>query len=65
MNKFTEYIGIAIDGDFIALDGCALTNCNTREAVFGLFASATYCSHCKNGVKKNIIMTKNTILESE
>ena len=36
MNKFTEYIGIAIDGDFIALDGCALTNCNTREAVFVL-----------------------------
>ena len=38
MNKFTEYIGIAIDGDFIALGGCALTNCNTREAVFVLFA---------------------------
>ena len=37
INKFTEYIRIAIDGDFIALGGCALTNCNTREAVFGLF----------------------------
>ena len=36
-DKFLEYIGIAIDGDFIALGGCALTNCNTREAVFGLF----------------------------
>ena len=36
-DKFTEYIRIAIDGDFIALGGCALTNCNTREAVFGLF----------------------------
>ena len=35
-DKFTEYIGIAIDGDFIALGGCALTNCNTREAVFVL-----------------------------
>ena len=36
-DKFLEYIGIAIDGDFIALGGCALTNCNAREAVFGLF----------------------------
>ena len=36
-DKFTEYIRIAIDGDFIALGGCALTNCNTREAVFVLF----------------------------
>ena len=36
-DKFTEYIRIAIDGDFIALGGCALTNCNTREEVFGLF----------------------------
>ena len=35
-DKFTEYIGIAIDGDIIALGGCALTNCNTREAVFVL-----------------------------
>lgn len=35
-DKFLEYIGIAVDGDFIALGGCALTNCNTREAVFGL-----------------------------
>ena len=33
-DKFLEYIGIAIDGDFIALGGCALTNCNTREAFF-------------------------------
>lgn len=36
-DKFTEYIRIAIDGDFIALGGCALTNCNTIEAVFVLF----------------------------
>ena len=36
-DKFTEYIGIAIDGDFIALGGRALTNCDAREAVFGLF----------------------------
>lgn len=36
-DKFLEYIGIAIDGDFIALGGCALTKCNTRETVFGLF----------------------------
>ena len=36
-DKFLEYIGIAIDGDFIALGGCALTNCNTREVGFGLF----------------------------
>lgn len=36
MNKFLEYIGIAINGDIIALGGCALTNCNTREAVFVL-----------------------------
>ena len=35
-DKFTEYIRIAIDGDFIALGGCALTNCSTREAVFVL-----------------------------
>ena len=35
-DKFLEYIGIAIDGDIIALGGCALTNCNTREAVFVL-----------------------------
>lgn len=32
-DKFLEYIGIAIDGDFIAFGGCALNNCNTREAV--------------------------------
>ena len=37
MKKFTEYIGIAINGDIIDLCGCALTNCNTIEAVFGLF----------------------------
>lgn len=37
LNKFTEYIGITINGDIIALGGCALTNCNAREAVFGLF----------------------------
>ena len=36
LNKLTEYIGIAINGDFIALGGGALTNCNTREAVFVL-----------------------------
>ena len=36
MNKFLEYIGIAIDGDIIALGGGALTNCNTIEAVFVL-----------------------------
>lgn len=36
MNKFTEYIGIAVDGDIIALGGCALNNCNAREAVFVL-----------------------------
>ena len=33
-DKFTEYIGIAVDGDIIALGGAALPNCNTREAVF-------------------------------
>lgn len=37
LNKFLEYIGIAIDGDFIALGGGALTNCSAREAVFVLF----------------------------
>ena len=37
MNKFTEYIGIAANGDIIALGGAALPNCNTREAVFVLF----------------------------
>ena len=36
MNKFLEYIGIAINGDIIAMGGGALTNCNTREAVFVL-----------------------------
>lgn len=36
MNKFTEYIGIAINGDMIALGGAALPNCSTREAVFVL-----------------------------
>lgn len=35
-DKFIEYIGIAVNGDIIALGGCALTNCNTREAVFVL-----------------------------
>ena len=35
-DKFIEYIGIAIDGDMIALGGCALTNCSAREAVFVL-----------------------------
>lgn len=34
LNKFTECIGIAINGDIIALGGCALTNCSAREAVF-------------------------------
>lgn len=36
LNKFTEYIGIAANGDIIALGGGALTNCNTREAFFVL-----------------------------
>lgn len=36
LNKFTEYIGIAVNGDIIALGGCALTNCNTIEEVFVL-----------------------------
>lgn len=35
-DKFLEYIGIAVDGDMIALGGAALPNCNTREAVFVL-----------------------------
>lgn len=35
-DKFLEYIGIAINGDIIALGGGALTNCSTREAVFVL-----------------------------
>lgn len=35
-DKFLEYIGIAVDGDFIALGGAALTNCSTREAFFVL-----------------------------
>lgn len=30
LNKFTEYIGIAVNGDIIALGGAALSNCNTR-----------------------------------
>lgn len=36
IDKFLEYIGIAVDGDIIALGGAALPNCNTREAVFVL-----------------------------
>lgn len=36
LKKFTEYIGIAANGDIIALGGAALPNCNTREAVFVL-----------------------------
>lgn len=36
LNKFTEYIGIAVNGDIIALGSCALTNFSTREAVFVL-----------------------------
>lgn len=36
LNKLTEYIGIAVNGDIIALGGAALPNCNTREAVFVL-----------------------------
>ncbi len=36
IDKFTEYIGIALDGDIIALGGCALNNCSTPEAVFVL-----------------------------
>ena len=39
-NKFLEYIGIAVDGDIIALGGAALPNCNTREAVFILLVIA-------------------------
>ena len=35
-DKFLEYIGIAVNGDIIALGGAALTNCSTREAVFVL-----------------------------
>ena len=35
-DKFLEYIGIAIDGDIIALGGAALPNCSTREAFFVL-----------------------------
>lgn len=35
-DKFTEYIGIAANGDIIALGGGALTYCNTREAFFFL-----------------------------
>lgn len=35
-DKITEYIGIAVNGDIIALGGTALTNCSTREAVFVL-----------------------------
>lgn len=31
LNKFTEYIGIAIDGDFIALGGAALPNCSGEK----------------------------------
>ena len=36
LNKLTEYIGIAVNGDIIALGGGALTYCNTREAFFCL-----------------------------
>lgn len=36
MDKLTNYIGIAVDGDIITLGGCALTNCNTPQAVFVL-----------------------------
>lgn len=57
-DKFLEYIGIAIDGDIIALGGCALTNCSERNSFYlignwssFLSTSATYCSHCENGVK--------------
>ena len=35
-DKFLEYIGIAVNGDIIALGGTALTNCSTIEAVFVL-----------------------------
>ena len=35
-DKFLEYIGIAVNGDIIALGGAALPNCNTREAFFVL-----------------------------
>ena len=35
-DKFLEYIGIAVNGDIIALGGAALPNCSTREAVFVL-----------------------------
>lgn len=33
-DKFLEYIGIAVNGDIIAIGGAALLNCNTREAFF-------------------------------
>lgn len=36
LNKLTEYIGIAVNGDIIALGGAALPNCNTRETFFVL-----------------------------
>ena len=38
LNKFIEYIGIAVNGDIIALGGAASPNCNTIEAVFVLLA---------------------------
>ena len=55
MNKFTEYIGIAINGDIIALGGTALTNCSTREAVFVLLvigvASCLFSRHIVRIIK--------------
>ena len=36
LNKFTEYIGITVNGDIIAIGGAALPNCNTSEAFFVL-----------------------------
>ena len=54
-DKFLEYIGIAIDGDIIALGGGALTNCSTREAFFVLLvigiASCLFSRHIVRIVK--------------
>lgn len=54
-DKFLEYIGIAVNGDIIALGGAALPNCNTREAVFVLLvigvASCLFSRHIVRIVK--------------
>lgn len=55
LQKFTEYIGIAVNGDIIALGGCALTNCSTREAVFVFLvigvASCLFARHIVSIIK--------------